>query len=130
MKIVKCYLYESTLTQSQYIKKNIVFSDSKKRYGEQTYFGRKFFYKTASGARIVASIPFLEDFHQETSLAEPKQYPRLADALAIFDQLASSRFENAISPLISANAEAAIPMNLGARVLEEMARRLIRDKQK
>ncbi|MBI5839516.1 MAG: DNA double-strand break repair nuclease NurA [Chloroflexi bacterium] len=118
------------LLNDEYIKKNIVFSDSKKRYGEQTYFGRKFFYKTASGARIVASIPFLEDFHQETNLAEPKQYPRLADALAIFDQLASSRFENAISPLISANAEAAIPMNLGARVLEEMAKRLIKDKQK
>ncbi len=112
------------LIPDEYIKKNIIFSDSKKIYGDATYFGRKFFYKTKSGARIVASIPMLEDAHEDAHRATPDQYPRLADALTLFDQLASSRFPNALSPLISANAEAAIPMNLGSRVLEEMAKRL------
>ncbi len=37
-----------------YIKERVIYSDSNKRYGLDTYFGRKFFYKTIGGARIVA----------------------------------------------------------------------------
>jgi hypothetical protein len=118
------------LLSDDYIKKNIVFSDSLKRYGKETYFGRKMFYKTLSGARIVGSLPMLDESHEESHRADPDQYPRLADALALLDQVASSRFPNALSPLISANAEAAIPMNLGSRVLEDMAKRLIRERKK
>lgn len=118
------------LLSDEYIKKNIVFSDSTKPYGKETYFGRKFFYKTKSGARVAASLPMLDDAHEDQSRADPDQYPRLADALALFDQVASSRFPNALSPLISANAEAAIPMNLGSRVLEEMTKKLIKERSK
>lgn len=117
------------LLTDEYIKQNIVFSESTKPYGKDDYFGRKLFYKTASQARIVASLPFLEDSHMNTKRADPEQYPRLADALALFDQLASSRYPNAFVPLISAHAEAAIPLNLGARVLEEMAKRLIKQRR-
>src|SRR5207302_11340762 len=53
------------LPTDQYSKQRIIFSDSPKRYGEDPYFGRKLFYKTKSGARIVASIPFL-DASQDT----------------------------------------------------------------
>ncbi|MCK6568009.1 MAG: hypothetical protein DCC59_10545 [Chloroflexi bacterium] len=118
------------LLSDGYIKKNIVFSDSLKLYGKETYFGRKLFYKTLSGARIVASLPMLDESHEDGHRADPDQYPRLADALTLLDQIASSRFPNALSPLISANAEAAIPMNLGSRVLEEMAKKLIKGKNK
>ena len=117
------------LLTDDYIKKNIIFSDSKKPYGQETYFGRKFFYKTPSGASIVASLPLLEKSHEDATRADPDQFPRLAEALALFDQLASSRFPNALSPLVSANAEAAIPMNLGSRVLEEMAKKLIKQRR-
>lgn len=117
------------LLTDEYIKKNIIFSDSKKLYGSETYFGRKLFYKTASGARIVASLPFLDHHHRDLKTANPDQFPRLADALGILDQLVSSRFPNSLSPLISANAEAAIPMNLGSRVLEKYARELLKEKQ-
>ena len=115
------------LLTDDYIKKNIIFSESTKPYGLDTYFGRKFFYKTASGARLVASVPFLDESHRDTTKAEPNQYPRLADALGLLDQLVSSRYQNSLSPLISAHAEAAIPMNLGARVLEKMAKELIKE---
>jgi hypothetical protein len=118
------------LIPDEYVKKNIIFSDSKKLYGADTYFGRKFFYKTKSGARIVASLPMLDDSHEDSHRADLEQYPRLTDALTLFDQLASSRFPNALSPLISANAEAAIPMNLGSRVLEDMAKRLMKARSK
>lgn len=114
------------LITDDYIKTNIIFSDSKDPYGSDTYFGRRFFYKTASGARIVASLPFPE--HKDLTLADSKQYPRLADAMSILDQLVSSRYPNSLLPLVSANAEAAIPMNLGAQVLAEWAKKLIKQK--
>ncbi len=49
------------LLKDEYIKKRIHQSSSVRRYGQDTYFGRKFFYKTKNGARIVASIPFLNE---------------------------------------------------------------------
>src|SRR5260370_17314729 len=52
------------LLTDEYIKQRIVFSVSDKPYGKDTYFGRKFFYKTKSGARIVATLPIL-DYAQE-----------------------------------------------------------------
>ena len=113
-----------SLLTDEYIKKNIIFRDSPKAYGTDTHFGRKLFYKTVSGARLVASLPFLDDSHRDMTRADPDQYPRLTDALSLLDQLVSSRYPNSLMPLISAHAEAAIPMNLGARVLEELAREI------
>jgi hypothetical protein len=113
------------LISDDYIKKHIVLSDSVKPYGDDTYFGRKFFYRTISGAMIVGTIPFLEPAHRDVSRAEPSQYPRLADALNVLEQLVSSRYPNALMPLVSAHAEAAIPLNLGKKVLESLARELI-----
>ena len=114
------------LLTDDYIKKNIIFSTSPKQYGDSTYFGRKFFYKTASGARLVASLPFLDESHRDMTRAEPDQYPRLADALSLLDQLVSSRYPNSLSPLISAHAEASIPMNSGSRILEEWVKKSIK----
>ncbi len=108
-----------------YIKQNIIFSESIKPYGDEVYFGRKFFYKTKSKALIVANLPFLEDYHEVTSTAEPSQFPRIEDSLNVIDHLVSSRYPNALVPLISAHAEASIPMNLGRKVLEKMAKELI-----
>jgi hypothetical protein len=114
------------LLTDSYIKENIIFSTSSKPYGQDTYFGRKLFYKTVSGAMIVASLPFLDDFHRDLDKANTDQFPRLPDALALLDQLASSRYPNALAPIISAHAEAAIPLNLGKRVLAEIAKQLMR----
>ena len=47
----------AVLLTNEYIRNHIAIGD--KPFGEATYFGRKFFYKTASGARVVASLPFL-----------------------------------------------------------------------
>lgn len=115
------------LITDDYIKRNIIFSDSPKPYGQDTYFGRKLFYKTASGARVVAVLPFLSDDHRDMACAKPSQYPRLADAMNVLDHLVSSRFANALTPLIAAHGEAAIPLNLGKKVLEDLARRMMRD---
>ena len=64
------------LPTDTYIKKHIIYSDSTKRYGEDTYFGRKFFYKAASGARIVASIPFLRTDQDTLDTDDPSAFPQ------------------------------------------------------
>lgn len=113
------------LLTNSYINQNIIFSDSTRFYGRQSYFGRKLFYKTSSGARIVATLPFLSEGHKDLNNADTTQYPRLTDAVQLLDQLVSSRYPNALSPLVAANAEAAIPLNLGKKVLERLAKELI-----
>lgn len=116
---------QALLLTDPYIKKNIIFSNSTKPYGQDTYFGRKLFYKTASGAKIVATLPFLDESHKDLWRADVSYFPRLSDALGLLDQLASSRYPNSLAPIISAHAEAAIPLNLGKRVLAEIAQRLV-----
>lgn len=123
------------LLGDNYIKKCIRFSDSDKPYGLDTYFGRKIFYKTLSGQLIVPNIAHLRDFG---TYEENKEFlkstniscfPRLGDVMDLLDQLVSSRYPNSVSPLVSAHAEAAIPLNLGKRIFEDIARE-IREKSK
>jgi hypothetical protein len=116
------------LPTDAYIKERIIFSTSTKRYGLDTYFGRKFFYKTTSGARIVASIPFLNATQDTLASSNALDYESLPTVFALLDKLVSSRFQNALSPIVSAHAHAAIPLNLGAKVLEQLANALMRDR--
>lgn len=115
------------LLTDDYIKKNIIFSESPKPYGQDTYFGRKFFYKTSLGYKIVANIACFDDHQRDTKTAYPNQFPRLADVMSLLDQIVSTRYKNSVSPLVSAHAEASIPLNLGKRIFEDIARK-IRDR--
>jgi hypothetical protein len=117
------------LLTDEYIKKNIIFSNSPDEYGKQTYFGRKFFYKTRSGSLLVASVPFLEERHRQLRTAAPEQFPRIADALAVLDRLETTRYPNALIPLTAAHAEATLPMNIGRKILESLARDLMESKR-
>lgn len=108
-----------------YIKKNIIFSDSTKPYGEDTYYGRKFFYKTASGQRLVPVVASFSEKEKDLSTAEVSQFSRLKDIMNLLDSLVSSRYPNSITPLISAHAEAAIPFNMGQKLFEQIARQIV-----
>ena len=112
------------LLSDDYIKKNIIYSESTKPYGKDTYFGRKFFYKTASGQKLVPVLACYSEEQRDLKTANANQFPRLADVLRLLDRLVSSRYQNSISPLISAHAEAAIPLHLGKRLFEEIAREI------
>lgn len=113
------------LLTDQYIKQRIQQSTSTKRYGQDTYFGRKFFYKTANGARIVANIPFLSDEQDNIDSDDITPYPKFQTYLALLDQFVSARYANSLTPIISAHAEASIPLNLGAKVLTQLTRALM-----
>ena len=109
------------LIMDEYIKERIQQTSSNKRYGQDTYFGRKFFYKTQSGARIVASIPFLTNEQDTLDSDDITLYPQFGTACALLDRLVSSRFPNSLMPLVSAHAQAAIPLHLGEKVLKQVA---------
>lgn len=115
------------LLDDNYIKKNIIYSQSIKPYGQDTYFGRKFFYKASSGQKIVPVVACFTDYQKDLTTAKTDQFVRLADVMNLLNQLVSSRYSNSVSPLVSAHAEAAIPLNLGKRIFEDIARE-IRDK--
>lgn len=113
------------LLDDSYIKKHIIFNEaSTKPYGQDTYFGRKFFYKTKSGQRIVPVVCCFNANQKNLKTARPDQFPRLGDIMALLDKVASSRYPNSISPLVSAHAEAAIPLNLGKRLFEAIAKEI------
>ena len=112
------------LLDDTYIKKNIEFSASTKAYGLDTYFGRKLFYKTVNGYNLVPVVISLSDSDKDIRTAKPSQFPRLADVMALLDTFVSNRYPNSVSPLISAHAEAAIPLNLGKRIFENIAREI------
>ncbi len=114
------------LLTDQYIKQRIVYSTSDKPYGQDTYFGRKFFYKATSGARITATLSILDPAQDDISKADVTTYPSFGRVCALLDKLVSSRFPNAVGPIISAHSHAAIPLTLGTKVLEQLARALMR----
>ena len=112
------------LLTDSYIKENIIYSESDKMYGKDTYFGRKFFYKASSGQKLVPVLACYTDEQRDLTTANVSQFPRLADVLQLLDRLVSSRYNNSISPLISAHAEAAIPLRLGKRLFEDITREI------
>jgi hypothetical protein len=117
------------LLTDEYIKKNIIFSESTKPYGQDTYFGRKLFYKAASGQRIVPVIAWFDKYQKNIRTAQPEQFNRLTDVMDLLDKVISNRYPNSLSPLISAHAEAAIPLKMGTKLFEDIARE-IREKSK
>ena len=114
------------LPTDTYIKKRIIRSDSERPYGQQTYFGRKLFYKTASEARLVLNLPILDSLQSDPEADDLTVFPQWPTICTLADRLVSSRFPNALYPISSAHAEAAIPLHLGGRVLRELAQRLMR----
>lgn len=114
------------LLTDSYIKQRIIFSSSDKRYGNDTYFGRKFFYKTASGARIVATIPFLSKEQDTLESDDVTLYPSFGTVCELLDKLASSQLPNSLAPVLSAHSHAAIPLTLGGKVLQQLANALMK----
>lgn len=110
------------LLNDDYIKKHIKPSISEKPYGQDTYFGRKILYKTKLGHRIVPVLCCFNDNQRNITTCEINQFSRLKDVTTLLDELSSNRYANSISALIAAHAEAAIPLNLGTKIFEKMAK--------
>lgn len=113
------------LLTDDYIRRFVVYSKNTHPYGDVTYFGRKFFYHTKSGSQIVATLPFLRSKDRNLNTSKISQFPRLIDALHLFDLIGSSRYQNGLIPISLAHAGASIPRHFGGKVLEELTARFI-----
>jgi len=113
------------LLTNKYIKEHIVFNEHPGYvYLEDTSFGRKIFYKTNAGHRVVASIATYNNYQSNLETAFPAQFPRLIEILQLLDKLVSNRYENSVTPLATAHSEAAIPLNLGKSIFDKIAREI------
>lgn len=112
------------LLDDDYIKAHIKPSISEKPYGADTYFGRKLFYKTKLGHRIVPVLCCFNDEQRNIKTCHIHQFARLKDVTNLLDDLSSNRYQNSISTLISAHAEAAIPLNLGTKIFEQVIEKI------
>ena len=110
------------LLDNTYIRQNIARGDEKTIHGVSTYYGRPFLYKTTTSAMIVGMIPMLTPDSENRLVARPDQYHRLSDGLDLLDSLISMRYPNAILPLMAAHAHAAIPVQMGDKMFDQLVR--------
>jgi hypothetical protein len=92
-------------------------------YGRDTYYGQKFFYKTAQDKLLTMTIPkpdgIVPDPHS------PQHYPELAKALLLLDRIGTSLYENALIPIALAHSFASIPLRTGTKVLTLLSQQSI-----
>jgi len=93
-------------------------------YGQETYWGRRFFYYTRDRSIISITVapPRGQAYGAGVGQATPAAYPQLATVLATIDSTGSAMYRNAIVPVILAHAAAAYPIGVGTDVLTLVAR--------
>lgn len=92
-------------------------------FGRDTYYGQKFFYKTAQGQMLTMTVPKVAD--DVAGPHEPGHYPLLPGTLALLDRLGTSLYEHALIPVALAHSFASIPLRTGSKVLTLLSRELL-----
>ena len=111
-----------------YIKARIIHQEpGGKPYGEATYFGRKFLYKSARGARLVPTLAYTRPDAPDFDSDDIADLPTFGQACRLLDELVSSQYPNALAPIVAAHAQAALPLNMGTKVLSTLAQHLMAD---
>lgn len=96
-------------------------------YGQETYFGRKFFYYTKDRSMLVLTVPPDKGhpYGQGVGQPEPTAYRSLPAILSAIDMTGSSMYRNAIVPIALAHNAAAYPVGVGTDVLRLAAREIL-----
>jgi hypothetical protein len=106
------------IPDAKYINRNIVFRpEDAKPSGEDTYFGRKVFYKTKNGAHAVVNLGIVNEEGTDFTNSSLIAFPRLPDALNVLDHLSTYLYQDGFMPLVRAHAHAAIPLKQGTEIL-------------
>jgi hypothetical protein len=92
-------------------------------FGRDTYYGQKFFYRTAQGQMLTITVPKSGD--ARTSDSNPAAYPALPATLRLLDRIGTALYEDAVFPIALAHSYAAIPLRTGTRVLTLLSRDLL-----
>lgn len=95
--------------------------DYTKNHGEGTYYGQDIFVKTKKGGKFVVCLayPFREksDGFQQRKL-ELSKYKKIAQALAVIQELEADLYENSVVPLVLAHKHTSISLRPGGKVLD------------
>ena len=109
-----------------YIKERIIFSDSRSATARTPILGGSSSTRRQAERGSSRASRFLTPEQDTLDTDDVALYPQFSTACALLDKLVTSRYPNALSPLVSAHAQAAIPLHLGAKVLQQLARALMR----
>lgn len=99
-------------------------------FGDETYYGQDFIYKTPSGRTFICAVPYPfaskripteQDFIQAKS--EIRRYSELPRALALIREFECDLYENAVVPVALAHRYTAISLAPGGQVLDLLSRR-------
>jgi hypothetical protein len=106
-----------------YINRNIALRpEDAKPHGTDTYFGRKIFYKTASGGHAVITTAMVNEASRDFRRCDAECFPRLGDMLNVLDHLATHLHRDGFMPLVRAHAHAAIPLRRGGDIIRTLFR--------
>ncbi len=95
-------------------------------YGEDTYYGRKFFYKSASDQMLTITVPAYDESKlAATSSDDPAAYATLSATLALLDEIGTKLYEDGLIPVALAHSYASIPLRTGSKVLTLLSRELL-----
>jgi hypothetical protein len=96
-----------------------------KTYGKETYWGRKFVYRSRDKRVVVVTVlpaggaPYDDHGGQPA----PSAYPSLPAILDVVDRTGSSMYTDGLIPVALAHSKAAFPIGVGTDVLRLVARR-------
>lgn len=117
---------------NDYVKQHIVPANSAPVYGVDEFYGRRFFYRTSTGAILVVSVPRTTpgrpyaSLSGQPSIPDPSceaiaSYDTLRPTLEVLDELQTRMHQDAVVPLVLAHHEAALPLKTGRNVLSLLA---------
>lgn len=104
----------------EYIYDYIIVSRDSDTYGEKTYYGQKFIYKTKAGRMFVLNIPKVPS--DQYPRHSPHAYPQLQRTIDIVERVQTALYKDSLIPVALANEYASIPLKTGSKVLELLSR--------
>lgn len=87
-------------------------------YGEDNFYGKRFFYKTKTGSLLTFMAPLTTE---GGDLSDPANYPNMPEILSLLDEIGTALYEDAVIPVALAHSFASIPLRTGSKVLKLLA---------
>ena len=109
------YIYDYVVTSRK----------SGQQFGEKTYYGTNFLYKTSSERIFATTIPRERKGCEITY--NPTAYSTLRRTADLLEEIETALYENSLIPVALANQYASIPVKTGSKVLSEFVDRVLNE---
>ncbi|MGQ0592094.1 MAG: hypothetical protein ACT4QB_05430 [Gammaproteobacteria bacterium] len=106
-----------------YIRRHVKRRKSGTPYGQDEFYGRRFFFKTSSGRMLVLTVPRSPGGqpYGEGDCEELAEYPTLKRTVQLLDRIETRLYTDAVIPVALAHSAAALPLGTGQDVLRLLA---------